>query len=113
MIHLRVVKRSEGSDNGYAKCLGAANEAAGQNAPGALVVTNAYGSGEAVDSDGELDAALENLTRESRWDLDTTRTPVMTIVAVRYVGPAFEENARAAVLFDQVQAAFKADKISL
>ena len=52
MIHLRVIKGSEGRDHGNAESLCAADQAARQDTPSALRVANSDGAGEAIDGYG-------------------------------------------------------------
>jgi len=52
MIHLTIIKGREGRDDGDAEGFGAADQSARQDAPGALVVTNADRSCETIDGDG-------------------------------------------------------------
>ena len=111
MIHLCVIQRGEGGDDGYTKCLRSTNQPARQNAPSALRVANAYGSRKAIDRDGEIDAMLQNFARQSVWNLDATRTPIMPVATIGYVGPAFEKHASPVLLFDDVQSAFQTHEI--
>src|SRR6266478_5906389 len=112
MVHLRVIKRSKGRDHSYPKCLRPANQAARKHAPSALGVANSYRPREAIDGRGEFHSVLQNLSRQGVRDLDPARSSVMRVAAIRYVGPALQQDPPLAFLLDDVQPALQPDKIS-
>src|SRR6267143_4374449 len=112
MVHLRVIRRGKGRDDGHAKCLRAANQAARKHAPGALGVANSYRSREAIDGRGEFHSVLQNLSCQGVRDLDPARSSVMPVAAIRHVGPALQQDPPLAFLLDDVQPTLQSDKIS-
>jgi hypothetical protein len=77
-----------------------------------LSVTNADGSGKAVDRDGELDAVLQDFASEGCGDLHAAGASIVSAVPIGHVGPTLEEDTLAATFRDNVQAAFQSNKVS-
>src|SRR5258707_332239 len=112
MVHLRVIKRGKGRNYSNAKRLRPANQSVRQHAPSALRVANSHRACEAIDSYGEFHAVFQNFVRQGLWNLDSARSPVMTVAAIGYVGPAFEHDAPVFSFFYDVEPTFQAHKIS-
>src|SRR5258708_8631220 len=112
MIQLRVVKRGKGGNYSNAKRFCPANQSARQHAPSALRVANSHGSRKAVDGRGQLHSVFQNFVGQRVGNLDSARSPVMTVAAIGDVGPAFEHDSPAFSFFYYLEPAFQAHKLS-
>jgi hypothetical protein len=112
MIHLRVIKGSEGCDDGNAERFRATDQAAGEDAPSTLRVANSNGSGEAIDSDGEFHTIFEDFPGKRGGNFYAAGPAVMAFAAVGDVGPTFQEDAPAALVDYGVQPAFQSYEIA-
>src|SRR5260221_14580087 len=112
MVHLRVIKRGKGRNYSNAKRLRPANQSVRQHAPSALRVANSHRAGEAIDGYGQFHAVFQNFVRQGVWNLDSARSPVMTVAAIGDVGPAFEHDSPAVPFFYDVEPTSQADEVS-
>src|SRR5580704_3288621 len=92
LVHLSIIERSEGGDHGDAESFLARNQIAGEHPPGALGVANADGACESVDGFGEFDAAFEYFVSERLRKFERSGATEVSGMAIRDVGPAFEED---------------------
>src|SRR5271168_197563 len=126
-IHLLIIERSEGRDDGNAKRFLARDQVGAEDAPRALRVANAYRSGETVDGHGKLDSIFDNLVRQRIRKFHSAGSSIVAAHSVGHVGPAFQKNAAAPVriqggvphgfvlrsaFVDNIQSAFQPHKIA-
>src|ERR1700680_1531396 len=107
-----VKKWGEGVDDGSAKGVLAGDEVARQHAPGALGVADASPASEGVNRIGELDACVHNAFDERLGQQDAAGMAVGAAAGeVGDIGPVLEKNPAAIGFADDIQTAFKTDKI--